>query len=82
MDLKKFLPLFFTGSLVWNTVLSMIGFNLGAHWIDFWKSTDGLDLAIIVILAVSVAGYVTYRYYRKNESIAGTKKDNTDDIAP
>jgi membrane protein DedA with SNARE-associated domain len=82
MDLKKYLPLFFAGSLVWNTVLSMIGYNLGAHWIDFWKSTEGMDLAIIAILVVSVAGYVAYRYYRKNKSIKGTEKEIVDDIAP
>jgi membrane protein DedA with SNARE-associated domain len=82
MDLKKYLPLFFAGSLVWNTVLSMIGYNLGAHWIDFWKSTEGLDIAIIAILAISMVAYVAYRYYLKNESTVGAEKDGVDDIAP
>jgi membrane protein DedA with SNARE-associated domain len=82
MDLKSYLPLFFVGSLVWNTVLSMIGYNLGAHWIDFWKGTEGLDLAIIVILATSVLGYVAYKYYRKNESVVRTDIDEVDEIAP
>jgi membrane protein DedA with SNARE-associated domain len=82
MNLKTYLPLFFVGSLTWNTVLSMIGFNLGAHWIDFWKSTEGLDLAIIAILAIGLVGYVVYRLYRKNESDVGIEKDGIDDVVP
>jgi membrane protein DedA with SNARE-associated domain len=82
MDLKKYLPLFFAGSLVWNTVLSMIGYNLGAHWIDFWKSTEGLDLAVIAILAISLVVYLIYRYHRKDGSETGVEKDGTDDRVP
>jgi membrane protein DedA with SNARE-associated domain len=79
MDLKKYLPLFFVGSLVWNTVLSMVGYNLGAHWIDFWRSTEGLDLAIIAILVMSLVGYVIYKYYRKNESVIAVEKEGQED---
>ncbi len=82
MGLKKYLPLFFCGSLVWNTVLSLIGYNLGARWIDFWKSTEGLDLVVIVILVVGVVGYLVYNHYHKDESEDATEKDSADEAAP
>lgn len=88
MDLKKYLPLFFAGSLVWNTVLALIGYNLGAHWIDFWKSTEGLDLVIIATLVVGTVSYLVYRRYSKNESLLetenllGTEKNKIEDFEP
>jgi len=78
MDLRKYLPLFFVGSLTWNTVLSMIGYNLGAHWIDFWKSTEGLDLVMIGMFAIGLIGYMAYKYYFKNRSVIGVENDLKD----
>jgi membrane protein DedA with SNARE-associated domain len=75
MDLRKYLPSFFIGALVWNTVLTLIGYNLGASWISFCKSMEGLDLVIIATLAIGILSYLVYRRYHRKDSPIESETD-------
>jgi membrane protein DedA with SNARE-associated domain len=78
MDLKKFLPFFFMGSLVWNTTLTLIGYNLGASWISFCKSMEGLDIVIIAALVIGLLSYLIYRRYHKKDTAKESETDCVD----
>jgi membrane protein DedA with SNARE-associated domain len=60
MDRVKFVTFTFLGALVWNTVLVSAGYLLGENWIQFWKSTDGLDYVILGALGAVLVGYYVY----------------------
>lgn len=66
MDRLKFITFTFFGALVWNTVLVTAGYLLGENWMQFWKSTDGLDYILLGALAIALAVY--YLYYRHKKA--------------
>ncbi|MFE7112303.1 DedA family protein [Streptomyces sp. NPDC057575] len=61
MPLPLFVILTAVGSLVWNSVLVMAGYWLGDRW-DLVETYVGvLSKAVLVLVLVAVAGYVTVR---------------------
>lgn len=61
MPLPLFVTLTAAGSLVWNSVLVMAGYWLGDRW-DLVETYVGvLSKAVLVLVLVAVAGYVTVR---------------------
>ncbi|MFJ8851815.1 DedA family protein [Streptomyces sp. NPDC102437] len=61
MPLPLFVTLTAVGSLVWNSVLVMAGYWLGDRW-DLVETYVGvLSKAVLVLVLVAVAGYVTVR---------------------
>lgn len=65
MDRLKFVTFTFLGALIWNTVLVTAGYMLGENWIEFWKSTDGLDYVILGTLAAVLVVYLIYSRRKK-----------------
>jgi membrane protein DedA with SNARE-associated domain len=61
MDLKRFILFTFLGALIWNTVLSSIGYLLGEYYIEFWKAVDGWDLIILAIAGIGLAAYLLWQ---------------------
>ncbi|MFF3955341.1 DedA family protein [Streptomyces sp. NPDC001890] len=61
MPLPLFVTLTAVGSLVWNSVLVMAGYWLGDRW-DLVETYVGvLSKAVLVLVLLAVAGYVTVR---------------------
>ncbi|MEU0631675.1 DedA family protein [Streptomyces sp. NPDC005989] len=61
MPLPLFVTLTAVGSLAWNSVLVMAGYWLGDRW-DLVETYVGvLSKAVLVLVLVAVAGYVTVR---------------------
>ncbi|MEU2131526.1 DedA family protein [Streptomyces sp. NPDC018352] len=61
MPLPLFVTLTAVGSLLWNSVLVMAGYWLGDRW-DLVETYVGvLSKAVLVLVLVAVAGYVTVR---------------------
>lgn len=73
MDLKLFLLLTFTGGLIWNTILAIVGYQLGDQWMTFWQSLEGWDLVILVGLAIAVVSYLLWSRKRKKTRKAAEK---------
>jgi len=65
MDRAKFVTFTFLGALVWNTVLVTSGYLLGEEWMQFWKSTDGLDYVMLGALGVALVAYYIYHKHKK-----------------
>jgi membrane protein DedA with SNARE-associated domain len=70
MDTKVFILYTFIGGLVWNTVLTAVGFTLGSKWMDFWEATDGWDTLIVVAVVVLVFGYLLWKKRSKKTAKA------------
>jgi membrane protein DedA with SNARE-associated domain len=74
MDRPKFITFTFLGALVWNTVLVSAGYLLGENWMQFWKSTDGLDYIILGGLGAVLVIY--YLYLRSKKARITRSSDN------
>ncbi|MFE7672251.1 DedA family protein [Streptomyces albidoflavus] len=61
MPLPLFLVLTTLGSLVWNTALVMAGYALGDRWELVETYVGLLSKAVLVLVAVALAGYVAVR---------------------
>jgi len=53
MRLSNFIILTLVGSLIWNIILTYIGFILGEHWMSITPILDYLTLAVIVSLVLT-----------------------------
>lgn len=70
MDLRKFMIATFAGACIWNTVLALTGYLLGEYWLEFWAGLEGLDIIILAVAAIALAGYFLYRRYGKKRARA------------
>ena len=64
MDFKKFVLFTFIGSLIWSTVLTLVGYTLGANW----HSIEGYYRKfedVIIVLIIALAAYYIYHKLRK-----------------
>ncbi|QLH75651.1 MAG: DedA family protein [Methanomassiliicoccales archaeon] len=66
MDPKRFMLFTFGGGLFWNSVLALIGHELGSSWMDFWKMMDGWDVVIVAAIGLAALIYLYRRWKRKN----------------
>ena len=64
MDLKRFVLFTFFGALIWNTVLSTVGYLLGEYYIEFWEAVGGWDLIILAVAGVALAAYLLWQRKR------------------
>lgn len=63
MPLVKFLIYTTLGSLIWNTVLIIIGSIVGANWVSILTILDTYSNIVLVLLIVAFAVFV-YLFYR------------------
>lgn len=65
MRMRVFLPLTALGSLLWNTVLILAGYALGANFGVVEEFVGAFQWVVIVALVLAVAAYVWWRLRRR-----------------
>ncbi len=61
MDLKRFSVYTFTGSIIWNAVLTFIGLKLGQEWDSIRKYSNYFDVLVIVLVVIAIIVYLKKR---------------------
>lgn len=65
MRLSSFILFTFLGALVWNTVLAVTGYLLGAEWERFVQTFEFVDVLVLAGVAVLLAVY--FLWWRKRQ---------------
>ena len=70
MNKLKFCVYTFIGALIWNTILLLAGFYLGANYILIHQYSRIIDVIVLVLIAIAVAYYVWHfvKLVRKRKS--------------
>ncbi|MFL6461875.1 MAG: DedA family protein [Nitrososphaeraceae archaeon] len=74
-NFTKFVAYTFAGSLIWNSMLTYVGMNLGSNWKNIDKYSVYLDIAALLAVAVFVIWFV-YKTKRKSKAITKERKKN------
>ncbi|MFL6472148.1 MAG: DedA family protein [Nitrososphaeraceae archaeon] len=74
-NFTKFVAYTFAGSLIWNSMLTYVGMNLGSNWKNIDKYSAYLDVAALLAVAVFVIWFV-YKTKRKSKAITKERKKN------
>lgn len=61
MPLPKFLVLTLAGSLIWNTVFVVAGYQLGEHWHRVEVYAERFQYLVIGVVGLAVLGFIVYR---------------------
>lgn len=70
MPLPKFLVLTLAGSLVWNTVFVIAGYQLGEHWHRVEIYAERFQYLVIGVVGLAVLGFIVYRLRsRQNRTV-------------
>ncbi len=64
---SRFCLLTMIGTLVWNTILIIIGHFAGRAWDQILGMIDQWLMVILVVVVVIVACYLYYKFSRKTE---------------
>lgn len=67
MPLLWFLPLTLAGSLIWNTLFVVAGFQLGESW-HLVEDYAGIFQTIVIIVVVVAVGWFVVRRVRRNRA--------------
>jgi len=70
MRLPRFLVFTALGSLIWNTVLGVAGYFLGANWERILDITDRYEKVWLVLMALAVIGFFGKRIYDARKKAA------------
>ncbi len=71
MALRVFIPFTFLGALIWSTILVTAGFYLGQAAFAFAQGLENFDLLVLAVVAVIIAGYFGYRWWRRSRRPVG-----------
>jgi membrane protein DedA with SNARE-associated domain len=71
MALRVFIPFTFFGALIWSTILVTAGFYLGQAAFAFAESLENFDLLVLATVAVIIAGYLGYHWWRRSRGPVG-----------
>jgi len=63
MPIKPFLLYSLLGSVIWCTLLAVLGRVLGDHWKDISSATRPFEIPIVVGIVVLLAAYLFYRHF-------------------
>lgn len=74
MPLVRFLALTTAGSLIWNTVFVVAGYELGEQWHRVEGYAGGLQLAVIGLVGLAVAWFVTARTRARRRAASTTPR--------
>jgi membrane protein DedA with SNARE-associated domain len=64
MELHQFFIFSLLGSLVWCSVLAILGHQLGNNWSSISSAMRPYEVPITAGLALAVIAYIAYRYFR------------------
>ncbi len=67
MRLRNFMIFTFAGAAIWNTVLALLGYFLGAVVFEMAERYDYFDLMVLLIIAIVLVGYFLWRRRKKNQ---------------
>lgn len=65
MKMPKFLLYTFAGSIIWNTVLLVIGNRVGENWESILGVFDRYSHIVLIILIVMFFGLIFWFYYKR-----------------
>lgn len=68
MDIKKFIPLTFGGSLIWSYFLAKLGFILGENWTTLQVYFRKFDYLIAGLL-IAFLFFAAYRHFFRGKSV-------------
>ena len=58
MNLKKFMIFTTIGSLIWTTLLALLGLYFGSNWIVISKYINSFSLPILILIIIGIIAYV------------------------
>lgn len=70
MSLPRFLAFTALGSLIWNTVLGVAGYVLGANWQRILEITDQYEKVWLALMAIAVIAFFGKRIYDSRKATA------------
>ena len=65
MGILTFLALTTAGSLIWNTIFIVAGYNLGERWDEVEKYAGAFQKLVIVVVVIAVVAWVAVRVRRR-----------------
>jgi membrane protein DedA with SNARE-associated domain len=68
MNFAKFVAYTFAGSLVWCTILTLIGYYLGEAWIEFSEQASSAFAIVSIIVVVGIAAGIGIWYSRRRKA--------------
>ncbi|HPT74088.1 MAG TPA: DedA family protein [Methanomassiliicoccaceae archaeon] len=68
MGFTRFVIFTFVGALIWNSVLMVAGYLLGASYLRISESLEGWDLVILAAIGVAFIAWVAYGRWKNNNS--------------
>lgn len=68
MNVAAFTIAFTLATLIWNTLLIYGGYALGANWNKVVEIVRLYNIVVMSLIAVLVAAYIAYRYYRNRNA--------------
>lgn len=71
MSMPLFLLLTTAGSLLWNSILVIAGYQLGEQWFRVEPYAQVLQRAVIVVGVVAVVGWIVYRVTQRRRAGSG-----------
>ena len=84
MPMPKFLAYTIAGSAIWNTILVIIGHNLGNNWesiLGFFNDFQHVILAICIVVFIAVVIW-WFGFRGKKKRLATTTKTHADSSTP
>lgn len=64
----KFVIYTFTGSIIWNSMLTFVGMKLGSNWKNIDKYSIYLDIAAVIAIAVFLIWFI-YNSRKKSKAV-------------
>jgi len=72
MPLPTFLALTLAGSLIWNTVFVVAGYQLGEHWYRVEKYAERFQYLVIAVVGLAVLAFVARRLFNRRNTHRAT----------
>jgi membrane protein DedA with SNARE-associated domain len=61
IKIKKFIPFVFLGTLIWSTILTLVGYYLGKNWQLFGAYFRKFEIVIVILFVLVVVWYVNHK---------------------
>lgn len=66
MDIKKFILYTTLGTLIWDIVLSFLGYYFASNWQEIYKIIDNISIYFFIILLLIIVIYFYKKYREKS----------------